>query len=69
MEAFLERHAERGWKSLEDFRGLLRDRVVAQSKIARPDAAGYHGGHEAAEGLRGSRRGARDRRMTPLFSR
>jgi dihydropyrimidine dehydrogenase (NAD+) subunit PreA len=47
MEGFLEKNAHRGWKGLEDFRGLCRDRVVAQSQIARPDAAGYHGGHEA----------------------
>jgi dihydropyrimidine dehydrogenase (NAD+) subunit PreA len=50
MTEFLEKNAARGWKNLEDFRGLRRDRVVAQSQIARPDAAGYHGGHEAAEG-------------------
>jgi dihydropyrimidine dehydrogenase (NAD+) subunit PreA len=48
--AFLERHAERGWKSLEDFRGLSVPKIVDQSRIARPDAAGYHGGHEVAEG-------------------
>src|SRR5215472_3615551 len=50
MSEFLERNADRGWKNLEDFRGLRRDRVVAQSQIGRPDAAEYHGGHEAAEG-------------------
>ena len=50
MEAFLQKHADRGWKSLEDFRGIRRDRVVPQSQIARPDEAGYHGGHETAEG-------------------
>ncbi|HEY6146974.1 MAG TPA: hypothetical protein VIZ69_04720, partial [Thermoanaerobaculia bacterium] len=48
--AFLERHADRGWKSLEDFRGLSIPRVVPQSRIARPNASDYHGGHEAAEG-------------------
>jgi dihydropyrimidine dehydrogenase (NAD+) subunit PreA len=48
--AFLDRHADRGWTRLEDFRGLLRDRVVAQSRIRRPDHAGYQGGYEAAEG-------------------
>ena len=48
--SFLERHADRGWKSLEDFRGLTVARIVEQSRIARPDAAGYHGGHEGAEG-------------------
>jgi dihydropyrimidine dehydrogenase (NAD+) subunit PreA len=50
MEAFLEKHAARGWKTLEDVRGLSRDRIVSQSKIARPTAADYHGGHEAGEG-------------------
>jgi len=47
---FLERQAHRGWRSLEDFRGLLRDRVVAQSQIRRPDQAGYQGGYEPQEG-------------------
>ena len=47
MTEFLERHADRGWKSLEDFRGIRRDRVVPQSEIKRPDASEYHGGHEA----------------------
>jgi hypothetical protein len=37
----------RGWQSLDDFRGLLRNRVVAHSAIRRPDAEGYHGGYEA----------------------
>jgi dihydropyrimidine dehydrogenase (NAD+) subunit PreA len=37
MEAFLERHADRGWTSLDDFRGLRRDAIVAQSEIARPE--------------------------------
>ena len=50
MSAFLERHADRGWKTLEDFRGLSRSRVVPQSRIARPDASDYHGGRESAEG-------------------
>jgi dihydropyrimidine dehydrogenase (NAD+) subunit PreA len=47
MTEFLEKNAARGWTRLEDFRGLRRDRVVAQSRIARPDASEYHGGHEA----------------------
>jgi dihydropyrimidine dehydrogenase (NAD+) subunit PreA len=47
---FLERHASRGWTTLEDFRGLLRDRVIAQSRIRRPDRAGYQGGYERQEG-------------------
>jgi dihydroorotate dehydrogenase len=47
MEEFLDRHADRGWRSLEDFRGLRRDNVVSHSQIRRPDAKAYHGGHEA----------------------
>lgn len=54
MADFLDRTADRGWTSLEDFRGLRRDRIVAQSAIRRPDAAGYHGGYEdEAEGYAG----------------
>jgi dihydroorotate dehydrogenase len=45
MAEFLDRYAERGWTSLDDFRGLRRGRVVAQSQIARPDTAGYQGGY------------------------
>jgi dihydropyrimidine dehydrogenase (NAD+) subunit PreA len=37
----------RGWTSMDDFRGLLRDRVVAHSRIRRLDADAYHGGYEA----------------------
>jgi dihydropyrimidine dehydrogenase (NAD+) subunit PreA len=43
MEAAMEQH---GWTTLEDFRGLRRDRVVAHSKIRRPEAKAYHGGYE-----------------------
>jgi dihydropyrimidine dehydrogenase (NAD+) subunit PreA len=51
MAAFLDRNAERGWTSLEDFRGIRRGRVVAQSAIRRPDAKDYHGGYgDEAEG-------------------
>jgi dihydropyrimidine dehydrogenase (NAD+) subunit PreA len=50
MQAFLEKHAEHGWHSLDDFRGLRRDRIVAHSEIRRPDEKGYHGGHDAPEG-------------------
>jgi dihydropyrimidine dehydrogenase (NAD+) subunit PreA len=39
----------RGWKSLEDFRGLRRDRVVAHSQIRRPDEREYHGGYQSDE--------------------
>jgi dihydropyrimidine dehydrogenase (NAD+) subunit PreA len=47
MQEFLDRNAERGWHSLEDFRGLRRENVVTHSQIRRPDAKAYHGGHEA----------------------
>ena len=47
MTEFLEKNEARGWTCLEDFRGLRRNRVVAQSRIARPDASEYHGGREA----------------------
>jgi len=47
MTQFLERNAEKGWKSLEDFRGIRRDRIVPQSSIKRPDQFDYRGGHEA----------------------
>jgi hypothetical protein len=36
-----------GWKSLDDFIGRRRDRIVAHSKIRRQDAEAYHGGYEA----------------------
>jgi dihydroorotate dehydrogenase len=42
MRAAMERH---GWSSLEDFRGTRRDRVVAHSKIRRPEAKAYRGGY------------------------
>jgi dihydropyrimidine dehydrogenase (NAD+) subunit PreA len=44
MAAAMERH---GWSSLEDFRGLRRERVVVHSKIRRPDNDAYHGGYDA----------------------
>ncbi len=50
LETFLDKHAEQGWKSVSDFVGIRRDRVVAQSRIRRPDEKTYHGGHETAEG-------------------
>jgi dihydroorotate dehydrogenase len=46
MRAFLERHADRGWTSLDSFRGVRRDRVVPHSQIKRPDTREYFGGHE-----------------------
>jgi dihydropyrimidine dehydrogenase (NAD+) subunit PreA len=49
LTQFLEQHADRGWKKVDDFVGLHRDRVVAQSKIRRPGEKDYRGGY-AAEG-------------------
>jgi dihydroorotate dehydrogenase len=50
MSEFLEKNAARGWRRLEDFRGLRRDRVVAHSQIRRPEDSDYHGGYEVYEG-------------------
>jgi dihydropyrimidine dehydrogenase (NAD+) subunit PreA len=50
MREFLERHGDKGWHRLEDFRGLRRDRIVPHSRIRRPDTKEYFGGHEAPEG-------------------
>jgi dihydropyrimidine dehydrogenase (NAD+) subunit PreA len=50
MQAFLEKNADKGWRSLDDFRGLRRDRIVAHHQIKRPDDKEYHGGHETREG-------------------
>jgi len=50
LDAFLEKHADKGWTSVEDFRGLRRDRVVLQSQIRRPAGDEYQGGYEATEG-------------------
>ena len=44
MKDTMDRH---GWATLEDFRGLRRDRVVPHSQIRRPDADAYHGGYDA----------------------
>jgi dihydroorotate dehydrogenase len=43
MQAAMESHA---WTSLDEFRGIRRDRVVAHSKIKRPESADYHGGYD-----------------------
>ena len=53
MAEFLDRNAERGWTSLDDFRGIRRGRVVAQSAIRRPEAKDYHGGYEELEDAEG----------------
>ena len=50
MTAFLDKHADRGWHTLEDFRGLRRDRIVPHSQIKRPESKEYFGGHDAPEG-------------------
>jgi dihydropyrimidine dehydrogenase (NAD+) subunit PreA len=46
MTEFLLRNEHRGWNSLEDFRGLRRDRIVPHSQIKRPEQLEYHGGYE-----------------------
>jgi len=43
MRATMEK---RGWSTIEDFRGVRRDRVVTHSRIRRPDAKAYYGGYE-----------------------
>ena len=43
MRETMERHE---WTTLDDFRGLKRNAIVAHSKIRRPDAGAYHGGYE-----------------------
>jgi dihydroorotate dehydrogenase len=51
MTAFLDKNAARGWRKLDDFRGLRRERVVPHSQIKRPEQIDYHGGYtEEAEG-------------------
>jgi dihydropyrimidine dehydrogenase (NAD+) subunit PreA len=55
MFAFMDRQ---GYQSLEDFRGIRRDRVVPHSQIKRPDAKEYFGGREAPEGYAAERHGS-----------
>jgi dihydropyrimidine dehydrogenase (NAD+) subunit PreA len=47
MSAFFERNAQHGFRTLEDFRGLRRDRVVTHSQIRRPQDSDYAGGYDA----------------------
>jgi dihydropyrimidine dehydrogenase (NAD+) subunit PreA len=47
LTTFLEKNADKGWRGLGDVVGLRRDRVVAQSKIRRPDEKDYRGGYDA----------------------
>jgi dihydropyrimidine dehydrogenase (NAD+) subunit PreA len=46
MTEFLDRHADRGWTSLADFRGLRRGNVAPHARIGRAASADYHGGYE-----------------------
>ena len=39
MEAFFDKHADKGWRTLDDIRGLRRGRIVAHSQIKRPEPA------------------------------
>src|SRR3954447_22401642 len=50
LNAFLEKHATDGWRSVENFRGARRDRMVLQSQIRRPAQDDYRGGYEPVEG-------------------
>jgi dihydropyrimidine dehydrogenase (NAD+) subunit PreA len=50
LDAFFEKHADKKWKSIEDFRGIRRNRVVLQSQIRRPEGDAYQGGYEPVEG-------------------
>jgi dihydropyrimidine dehydrogenase (NAD+) subunit PreA len=50
LDKFLDEHTKDGWKNVEDFRGIRRDRIVLQSEIRRPEAAEYHSGYETVEG-------------------
>jgi dihydropyrimidine dehydrogenase (NAD+) subunit PreA len=59
MQAFLDTSADKGWRSLDDFRGLRRDRIVAHSDIKRPDAKEYYGGKAAPEGYAAAEPAAR----------
>jgi dihydropyrimidine dehydrogenase (NAD+) subunit PreA len=44
MAEFMDR---KGYRSLDEFRGIRRDRVVPHSQIKRPDEKDYHGGYDA----------------------
>src|SRR6476660_5304565 len=50
LASFLDRHAADHWRTVADIRGLRRDRIVAHSRIRRPDTKEYFGGHDAPEG-------------------
>jgi dihydropyrimidine dehydrogenase (NAD+) subunit PreA len=46
LGALLDRNADKGWRTLDDIRGLRRSAIVPHAAIARPDATDYHGGFE-----------------------
>src|SRR5262249_36336958 len=46
LTRFLAAHAGDGWRRVDDFRGIRRDRVVAQSRIRRPTEKDYRGGYD-----------------------
>jgi len=50
MTEFMER---RGFKTLEDFRGIRRDRIVPHSQIKRPEQFDYRGGYDSTEEVEG----------------
>ena len=50
LSTFLDSHAADGWRTVADIRGLRRDRIVAHSRIRRPETKEYFGGHDAPEG-------------------
>ena len=49
LSGMAEAMERNGWKSLDDFIGQRRDRIVAHSKIRRQDAEAYHGGYGAEQ--------------------
>src|SRR2546428_3645219 len=44
LASFLDKHAGNGWRGVNEFVGIRRDRVVAQSRIRRPDEKEDYGG-------------------------
>jgi dihydropyrimidine dehydrogenase (NAD+) subunit PreA len=62
MQTFLEQHQDKGWRTLDDFRGWRRDRIVPHAEIKRPDAKEYFGGHNVPEGYSPPASLATDRR-------
>ena len=59
FDQFVEKHTADGWRSLADFRGARRDRMVLQSQIRRPDGDEYQGGYEVVEGYASPEQAAR----------